>query len=358
MGSTEPELYHPVSLNREYLAGRLLERFADRHTGMWVDFSMENRVRIREECLALLPGLEESLATGSPAFLLHQACWLRSRLLASGFPENTVRAFFSVFRDVLATELPQDYRKQSAGFARKMLTTIKGNACPEKESNLPAAAASFLARALDGDDAGAAEEIEKARAEGREPEEIYLGIFDPALKETGKLWEKGRITIAQEHHASEIVRRIMARLRASGTSGRKTGRRKGIAVAACVGEELHEIGIRMVADLLEKDGWTVYFVGANTPPKSILDAVKKRDAGVVALSITLPSRLPDLRYLIRELRACPDTAGVRIIVGGLPFTVMPDLWQRTGADASASNAREAVAAASRFAMRREAEAFP
>jgi methanogenic corrinoid protein MtbC1 len=129
--------------------------------------------------------------------------------------------------------------------------------------------------------------------------------------------------------------------------GRKAPRGKTV-VAACVGEELHDTGIRMVADLFEMDGWQVYYTGANTPVRSILDAVKDQKADAVALSITMPSRLPDLQYLIRSLRADAATANVRIIVGGYPFGIIPDLWKQIGADACASGAEDAVASANRL----------
>jgi methanogenic corrinoid protein MtbC1 len=122
---------------------------------------------------------------------------------------------------------------------------------------------------------------------------------------------------------------------------RRTGQKKSV-VAACVGEELHDIGIRMVADFFEMDGWDVYFTGANTPPKSILAAVQERKPDVLALSVTIPSRLRDAEYLIRSLRAFSDTAKVKIMVGGSPFRILPDLGTRIGADAVTETAEDAV----------------
>jgi hypothetical protein len=36
-------------------------------------------------------------------------------------------------------------------------------------------------------------------------------------------------------------------------------------VAACVSGELHEIGVRMLCDLLEMEGWNTIYLGANVP---------------------------------------------------------------------------------------------
>ena len=134
-------------------------------------------------------------------------------------------------------------------------------------------------------------------------------------------------------------------------SSRKRGRvrRRGkTVVAACVAEEQHEVGIRMVADLFELDGWDVYLTGANTPAESIISAVKDRTADVVAISSTMPFHLPAVHYSIRSLRADPGTATTKILVGGYPFSIVPDLWKRVGADAMAGNAADAVTIANRL----------
>ena len=116
-----------------------------------------------------------------------------------------------------------------------------------------------------------------------------------------------------------------------------------------MGEDLHEIGIRMVADFLAIDGWDVHYPGADTPAVSIIEEVEDRKAGFIALSITMPSRLAALRYLIRSLRADAETKSVRIIGGGYPFLLVPGLWKALGADA-APCPEEAVAAAWRLTI--------
>ena len=132
-------------------------------------------------------------------------------------------------------------------------------------------------------------------------------------------------------------------------SGRGKKRDRGTsAIAAGVGAELHGLGIRMVADFFEMDGWDTYYTGANTPARSILELAQVRKPDVVALSTTMSRYLPDVEYLIRSLRADRSTSGTKIIVGGYPFRIVPDLWKQIGADAVAGTADEAVAVADRL----------
>ena len=112
-------------------------------------------------------------------------------------------------------------------------------------------------------------------------------------------------------------------------------------VAACVSGDLHEIGLRMVTDLLELDGWDTCYLGANVPLKGIVETVAKQRAQVLALSATMGFHLGPLTQTIELLRRDPALADVKVIVGGRPFLVEPSLYQAIGADAMATNAEEA-----------------
>jgi methanogenic corrinoid protein MtbC1 len=346
-------LYHPVSLNREYLAEKILDRYKKNHAKIWNDFSLEQRAFTREEYLAVLESLEESLATGNPAFLLDHACRERSYFAAGKFPPEFVVSFLEIFKEVLLQELPEDYRKNAGAFAGKTISYLKSGTagtCTHSEASIPLSpeARAFLTAVLAGDQARAGEVVNKALAEGMPVPGIYTTIFQPVLHEMGRLWQQGEATVAEEHYVTAVVLQIMEQMHDRVAKIGMKGRRGKTVVAACVGEELHGVGIRMVADFFKMDGWNVYNTGANTPAKSILSAVKEQNAAVVALSITMPSNLSDLQYLVRSLRADEATAPVKIIVGGLPFSILPELWKQVGADAAAAGVEEAVAAANRL----------
>jgi methanogenic corrinoid protein MtbC1 len=345
-------VYHPVSLNRDYLAGKMLDRYAEAHPKTWQAFSPRRRERIRAEFVDMIGSLQESLATGSPAFLIDHTCRQQSRFTARHLHEGLAVSYLEVLKDILAQELPPDYREHAGAFIKKAVSALKSPAksdpCIAPESSLSPTARSFLDAILAADRNRADAIIDDALAAGTTVHDIYLDVFQPVLRETGKLWQQNKATVAQEHYVTGFIRQSMAHVHDRvAVSGAKTPQKKSI-VTASVGEELHDIGIRMVADFFEMDGWDVYYTGANTPVKCILETARDRKADAVALSITMPSRLPDVQYLIRSLRADATTAHVKIIIGGYPFTVIPDLWKQVGADAYAADADDAVAAANRL----------
>jgi methanogenic corrinoid protein MtbC1 len=175
--------------------------------------------------------------------------------------------------------------------------------------------------------------------------EIYLNIFQPAQHEIGRLWQLNRITVAQEHYCTAATQLIMSQLYPLLFAGEKT---KGNVVATCVGGDLHELGVRMVADFLELDGWNTFYLGASTPSASVVHAISDRQAALVAISATMTFHVRTTESLIALIRADPYAKSARVLVGGYPFNRMPDLWQRVGADGYARDAQAAVSIANQL----------
>ncbi|MGB8219614.1 MAG: cobalamin-dependent protein [Methanoregula sp.] len=351
-------VYHQVRLDRDYLAGKALDLFGKKHPGIWRTASAARKARVLEEFRDLISSLEESLAIDNPAVFIDHACWARVYLTSLHFPRNYVPFLLDTLGEVLQKELPLDFRKEAGGFVTESLVVLK-TASPEIPSYITAdnpladVARSFLAAVIAADRKRAEGIMDDTLRSGTPLKDIYLNIFQPVLQETGRLWQMQKIGIAQEHFVTAYVEIHMARLHERFLSpdwGGKVRRQKTV-VACGVGPELHDVGIHMVADFFEMDGWDTYYVGANTPIQSILEAVRDRKADIIALSTTMPRHLPDVQYLIRSLRADGDTMGVKIIVGGYPFRIVPDLWKQIGADAYAGTADEAVAVANRLVPR-------
>ncbi|MDZ7712440.1 MAG: cobalamin-dependent protein [Rhodovibrio sp.] len=97
------------------------------------------------------------------------------------------------------------------------------------------------------------------------------------------------------------------------------------------------------------NGWSSHYLGANTPKAAIHKAVRQVQPEVLALSVTTPYRTWRLADVIADLRQDPETAGVKVLVGGYPFHVSPSLAQWIGADGTARNAEDAVRLAGDFA---------
>lgn len=168
---------------------------------------------------------------------------------------------------------------------------------------------------------------------------IYLNIFTPVLKKIGYLWETGEINVSQEHYCTAVTIKIMAKLHSFFPEITKQDKS---LVAVTVSEEMHNIGLRIVKDFFELDGWKTYFLGSYTPNKSIIDAVKRYNAGLVLISVTMPLHINSLKNTIDTIKNSKDCRNVKVLAGGQAFKYNNDLQDKLNIDGYTVNAIEAV----------------
>ena len=206
-------------------------------------------------------------------------------------------------------------------------------------------AGGYLRALLDYDRRAATRLILDAVASGVSVADIYLHVFQRCQREVGRLWQARQVGEAKEHFATAVTRSLMARLSPTAVPERGNGRR---AVAATVVGERHEIGLRVVADFFEMAGYEVLYLGADTPAPSLVQAVADRRPDLMLISVTMIAHLSAVGPLIAAVRERDECRGVKVLVGGHPFDVVPDLWRRPGADGYAADAKGALVASERL----------
>lgn len=195
---------------------------------------------------------------------------------------------------------------------------------------------------LSGERSVASRLILNAVAQGASIKDIYLHVFQSSQREIGRLWQMNQMSVAQEHYCTAVTQLIMAQLYSNIFNTPKNGRH---LVATCVGSELHEVGLRMVTDFFEMDGWDTYYLGSNVPLSSIMQTITERKADVLAISATMTFHIPLVADLIKQVRISDSNRHIKILVGGYPFNTEPELWRQVGADGYASNAEHAITTA-------------
>ena len=137
--------------------------------------------------------------------------------------------------------------------------------------------------------------IDRAVAEVGDPARIELEVLGPAMHDIGDLWEAGDITVADEHYASGVTEGVLAvlasRMRVAPAGGR-------MAVVACPPGERHALAARMLADVLEAQGWEALLLGPDMPARALLELVEAEQPDVLAISVTMPDRLDAVAELI------------------------------------------------------------
>jgi diguanylate cyclase (GGDEF)-like protein len=141
---------------------------------------------------------------------------------------------------------------------------------------------------------------------------IQSRVIAPAMRGIGELWERGGVTVAEEHLATAVSHHVLTRLYPGLL---RRGRRDGdtVVVAAVHGEH-HVLGLRMVADVLEGHGFDVRFLGADVPEDSLVAWVEEHRPTAVALGVTMPLGAATLARQVVDLRQRDPE--LQVIIGG------------------------------------------
>lgn len=138
----------------------------------------------------------------------------------------------------------------------------------------------LLERLLDYDDLGAHAAIDRAVA-AYGIEAMLNAVILPALRRIGELWNEGAISVGEEHFASHLIR---GRLLALGR-GWGVGRGK-LALLVCPPRERHELGLLVFGLLMNRRGWRIAFLGADTPLLAIEAASEKLAPDLIVMAVT------------------------------------------------------------------------
>jgi methanogenic corrinoid protein MtbC1 len=165
---------------------------------------------------------------------------------------------------------------------------------------------------------------------------VFADLVHPAAHQIGELWYMGQIGVAVEHLATATASAIIEELPA--TPSPQPVRSGTRCLLAAVGEEQHDIGLRVIQLALEDDGWSVEQLGGQTPVDDAVALIEERRPDLIGLS---GSYLPSVRP-IREAVRRAQVLSIPVLVGGPAFIRMPELWRRVGASGYAVDARMAV----------------
>jgi methanogenic corrinoid protein MtbC1 len=281
---------------------------------------------------------------GLPELFSEYLVWAASMLASRGIPAETVRRDMSALMERLCTELPGSQASIRAIMGPALVDLAAGRQ-PLPGKLLTPAGRRYLDAALHGGPIEASRVVDELVSAGQSIAEVYVDVLQAAMHEAGRLWQANRISVAEEHYCTAVTERVMAKLYSSFLRRRPHG---ASVVVACAPMEQHEMGARMVCDLLALEGYTCHYLGASVPMAAIADFVCTRDAALLALSAAVAPQVTEVRGAIELVRADERCRDVKIIVGGGIFNLIPGLWRGVGADAWAPDASSARAEVTRL----------
>jgi DNA-binding transcriptional MerR regulator len=178
----------------------------------------------------------------------------------------------------------------------------RADAEPEPGDALDAAC-ERLTRALEDMDAEGAHAALDTALTAFMVDTVLTGVVLPYLRDLGRRWERGEVSVAQEHFASNLIRSRLLGLARGWERGE--GRR---ALLACAAGEHHDLALIAFGLALRSRGWRIAFLGADTPAASVAEAADRLDPDLVMVTAVSPRAFRAGADDLRELSARRDVA--------------------------------------------------
>lgn len=319
-----------------------LNQFYTRRPALKEAHGAHGIAKCREDCFHHLEVLTTALRTGVDHVFVEYILWVRNILRERHISPDGLDAML----ELLSQEIRFQTGPKTWEFAKPLIhaaiealnnpkITHHAYIMPPQTELMQ----TYLQALLAGDQNAAQQIALDAFQNGMPIHEIYLTIFQSALYEIGRLWETGQISVAQEHLATAITQTAIAVLYAQTPPTKSRGES---AIVACLEDNHHQVGPRMLADLLQFVGYDARFLGANTPQQDLLHMIQAVQPAVVGLPATLPGQVETVRKAIEAIRATFPSNRPVIMVGGIAFNQNPELWRVVGADLWGMDAHEAI----------------
>jgi methanogenic corrinoid protein MtbC1 len=196
---------------------------------------------------------------------------------------------------------------------------------PETEVDLGGSALTFARSAIEGDEPSCSAILDSCLRARASLTQIYEQVLGVAMGHIGEWYKIGAIDEAQEHMASFITERMMAKTMQMTPPVRRS---EHTAVLGCAPGSRHVIGLRMIADYLRTQGWSTQFLGADVPIAAFVGIVKNQNPTLVLISIGSTESVDSTAELVRAL--VPLVEG-RIVVGGAIISQAEEDLRKAGA---------------------------
>lgn len=194
---------------------------------------------------------------------------------------------------------------------------------------------------LNGDAKTARSATEEALRQGEDALRLVGEAMVPAMNEAGRRFECSEFFVPELLLAARAMKAALELIRP--VLVQQGAKPFGKVVVGTVKGDLHDIGKNLVAALLEGAGFEVVDLGVNVAPEQFIEAVRTRQAKVVALSALLTTTMSSMKLTIDAFKAAGLRDQVRIFVGGAPITQR--FADEIGADGYSPSAPGAVALA-------------
>jgi trimethylamine corrinoid protein len=196
-----------------------------------------------------------------------------------------------------------------------------------------------------GDEDAATKVANAVIAEGINPIDIISEGFAQGMIKVGDLFANEQYALPEVLLSADAMRSALDLL-APHIPREAVQKKMGTVVIGTVQGDIHDIGKRIVATMLEVYGFEVHDLGRDVPVEKFIEKVKEVNADIVAASALMTTTMVAQKLLHEALQEAGIRDKVKLMVGGAAVT--QDWADQIGADGYAEEVTEAVKKARKF----------
>ena len=209
--------------------------------------------------------------------------------------------------------------------------------------------ADFAQIILSGNVAQACASIDVLRARGQSLEKIYLELIEPTARRLGDLWNADvcdfvAVTVGVLRLQQVLYEFALAFRREA--EPREHGHRALLVPASGEKDSFGHLmfgtfGLVMAAEFLRRGGWDAY-IDPSASGEEAAALVRREWFDIVEMSLSSEGHLAGLAAGIRQIRRASRNRAIGVIVSGPVFRNHPEMVTCVGADAAATDGRQAA----------------
>jgi 5-methyltetrahydrofolate--homocysteine methyltransferase len=191
---------------------------------------------------------------------------------------------------------------------------------------------------IDGEHAKTTSLIDPLLAKGVSPRTLIAGPMAMGIAEVGRRFKMDEYFLPEVMMSAKCMQAALGMLKPL-IVAEKT-EEIGTVVVGTVQGDLHDIGKKIVAMMMEAAGFTVIDLGVSVPPEDFIAAIRQHKPQIVGFSALLTTTMNMQWETLKVIKAEGLRESVKVFVGGAPIS---QAWcDKIGADAYAADALIAV----------------
>jgi methanogenic corrinoid protein MtbC1 len=192
--------------------------------------------------------------------------------------------------------------------------------------------------------------VKAIHASGTSLEDVYLLLLTPVARKLGQMWEEDVSSFTDVTIALWRIKQLMYDLSPLFQQYADENKKGSSIMLVPLPGSQHNLGLFMVSEFFARAGWRIWGELAATEDE-IIRMAENDWFDVVGLSASVREQFPQLKELIKSIRAKSKNPHVGVIIGSPVFNQFPEIVDDLGADMVGIDAADALEKATFFVER-------